>query len=156
MSIPFENPIPVLDKFKGWYAQTTAMETQVANGADYEWNDPKINYLGMFDNGSSYGSKVTINESGTYYIDCLVNGYGNPLLTHLNRLRGGTTDTLAIGYGNNSGLIVYIQAIINGYFELEAGDVITIQNASGGAAQFRGNREGNTWWAGKLVATVNA
>ena len=45
---------------------------------------------------------------------------------------------------------------IGGYFELELGDVITIQNSSGGGVQFRGATEGNTWWAGKLVATSNA
>lgn len=155
MSIPFENPIPVLDKFKGWYAQTTNVSDTVGAGVDFEWDDPKINYLDMLTTDGT-SSKVTINETGTYFIACNVNGFGNPLLTYLNRLRGGTTDILAKGYANNSGLIVYLQAIINGYFELEAGDVITIQNASAGGVQFRGATEGNTWWAGKLVATVNA
>mgnify|MGYP003639683416 FL=1 len=155
MSIPFEETIPTPDKFKGWYAQTTNTVATVNNGVDFEWDNMIINYRDMMSTDGT-SSKVTINETGTYYIDCLVNGYGNPLLNHLNRLRGGVTTLLAIGYANNSGHPVYLQAIINGYFELELGDVITIQNSSGGGVQFRGATEGNTWWAGKLVATSNA
>ena len=155
MSIPFEDTIPVPDKFQGWYAQTTNTVATVNNGVDFEWDNMIINYRDMMSTDGT-SSKVTINETGTYYIDCLVNGYGNPLLNHLNRLRGGVTTLLAIGYANNSGHPVYLQAIINGYFELELGDVLTIQNSSGGGVQFRGATEGNTWWAGKLVATSNA
>ena len=156
MSIPFEETIPVPDKFKGWYAQTTNTSATVNSGVDFEWDNMIINYRDMMSTDGT-SSKVTINETGTYYINCLVNGFGNPLApVNLNRLRAGTTTLLAKGYANNSGVAVYLQAIINGYFELELGDELTIQNGSAGGVQFRGSTEGNTWWAGKLVATSNA
>mgnify|MGYP005808284135 CR=1 FL=1 len=136
--------------FKGWYAQTNATSYTVGQNVDFKWDNPIINYREMFTNDGT-SSKVTINESGTWYVDCLVNGYNQRVVTHLNRLRGGVTTTLAIGYANTNGYPIYLQTIINGYFELNVGDVITIKNASPNSVQFRGASEGNTWWAGKLV-----
>jgi len=155
MSIPFENPIPADDIFKGWYVQEAKKGSSnpvIANGANYGFDVTLINYKNMAAFASSV-TTITIPERGVWFINYNVSMYApGPALPELRLSRGGVDQgILNQGYGNNSGAPVYMQTRNTGYFYLEEGDVLTLKNGLTGNCNYRIDNE-NNFWSGQLVA----
>ena len=153
--IPFENPIPEDDIFRGWYVQEAkkgASNPSIANGANYGFDVTLINYRDMAVFASS-ATTITIPERGVWFINYNVSCFApGPAVPQLKLSRGGVDQgVLNSGYGNNSGAPVYMKARNSGYFYLEVGDILTLKNGVLAAVNYRIDNEDN-FWSGQLVS----
>jgi len=154
MSIPFENnDIPVPDKFKGWYCQQASGISTISAGALYPFDDIQLNYEGIVTFQSGY-TQVTIPETGVWFIGYSVSNLGpGPCVPIMQRVRKTVQSDLAQGYGNNSGLQVYVDGRNEGYFSLEKGDILYVRNSVAAGVQYLGSLTKSNFWEGHLVAT---